>query len=120
MEPPNRDTEGHPVEEGSSSRVQIGARIREALWARFGEDGLVLASEKLGIPTQTMLNYEAGAAMPSETFLRFLVLTGANPAWLLNGRGPRFVRSRLRLNGPVRAGGDSEEKGPAETKEPDG
>jgi methionyl-tRNA formyltransferase len=53
--------------------------------------GVPLLAEALGVPTRTWLNYEAGVMIPAPTILRFLELTGANPAWLLNGVGERFA-----------------------------
>jgi hypothetical protein len=120
VEPKNPDTKGELRGDRPSIRVQIGVRIREALNARFGEEEALAACERLGISAQTMLDYEAGDMMPPETLLQFLVLMGINPAWLLKGRGPWFVRSRLRLNGPVRAGRAPKEEGPADPEEPDG
>jgi hypothetical protein len=114
VESTNSDTDGELLAGGPSIRAQIGARLREALWSRFGEEGALAACEKVGVSTRTMLDYEAGAAMPPETLLRFLVLLGINPAWLLNGRGPQFVRSRLRLNGPVRAGREPRQEDPTD------
>jgi hypothetical protein len=120
VKPTNPDSEGELLAEALSIRARIVARIRESLRARFGEDGALAACEKLSISTQTMLDYEAGALMPPETLLRFLVLLGVNPAWLLKGRGPQFIRSRLRLNGPLRAGREPRQESPPEIEEPDG
>jgi len=65
-------------------------RVREET---YGENGLPLLAESLGIPARTWFNYEAGATVPAVVILRFIKLTRVRPDWLLTGDGPRHDRS---------------------------
>ncbi len=35
-------------------------------------------------------NYESGVTIPAVVILRFVEITGANPRWLLTGRGDKY------------------------------
>jgi putative transposase len=61
-------------------------RLIAARRERSANDLGSLASA-LPIPERTWRNHEAGVIVPAEVILRFLVLTGTGPAWLLTGRG---------------------------------
>jgi hypothetical protein len=67
-------------------RLAFVERLIAVRRERFGNDIELLATA-LEIPEGTWLNYEAGVNMPAEVMLRFLVLTGTDPEWLLTGRG---------------------------------
>jgi hypothetical protein len=56
----------------------------------FGENGVTEVAERLGLPIRTWLNYEGGVAIPGEVMLGFLMLTGAEPSWLLTGSGAKY------------------------------
>lgn len=46
---------------------------------------------ELEIPWRSLANFEAGVNMPAPVMLRFLVATRANPVWLMNGQGDRYL-----------------------------
>jgi hypothetical protein len=69
--------------------ISIGERVRTVRLERFGDDVEVLA-EAMELPPRTWLNYERGVTMPAEIMLRFLVMTGTDPEWLLTGKGRKF------------------------------
>jgi hypothetical protein len=71
-------------------RVTLARRLRELREAVYGQDGVTMLTEQLGLPMQTWLNYEAGVTMPANVLLRFIELTSANPQWLLTGAGDRL------------------------------
>ena len=73
----------------------LATRLRQARRACFGEDGIPILAQELGLPTRTWVNYEAGVTIPGEVILRFIELTDTDPAWLLHGRG-RGRRARGR------------------------
>jgi hypothetical protein len=68
----------------------LASRLRQIREATFGVGGVPDLASRLGLPARTWLNYESGVTVPGEVMLRFLVLTAAEPAWLLEGCGPRF------------------------------
>jgi hypothetical protein len=45
------------------------------------------------VPFRTWANYESGVAMPALVMLRFIVLTGACPHWLLTGEPPQYTET---------------------------
>ena len=65
----------------------LARRIREIRVERFGEGGGTLLAEILGLPERTWHNYESGVTIPALVILRFIEVTGADPRWLLTGRG---------------------------------
>lgn len=75
-----------------ANRVPDGLanRLRQVRIARYGPDSGDRLSRLLGVPAATWGNCEAGVLLPGELLLRFLVLTGAEPRWLLSGEGPMF------------------------------
>lgn len=57
----------------------------------FGDDGSVVLSDQLGVAPKTWQNYEEiGEAMPAQTLLRFIELTGVDPLWLMRGEGRKY------------------------------
>jgi hypothetical protein len=65
----------------------LARRVREMRVERFGEGGGPRLAEILGLPERTWLNYESGVTIPALVILRFIDVTGADPRWLLTGRG---------------------------------
>ncbi len=59
----------------------------------FGQRGGPELARRLGIPTRTWYNYEAGITVPGEILLKIIEVTQAEPMWLLNGTEPRFRRA---------------------------
>ena len=78
------------VANGQDERVQLARRIRVIRVERYGE-GVGDLAVGLGIPAATWRNYEAGVTMPATLMLRFVLLTGVSPAWLLTGDGRRYA-----------------------------
>lgn len=80
----------------SSDRVglkaSISRRLREVRQELFGEHGGPEMARRLGLPARTWYNYESGVTVPAEVLLSFIDQTGANPLWLFNGLGPRYLQ----------------------------
>jgi hypothetical protein len=77
----------------SNERAMLARRIREMRHDLYGENGLPILAEALDLPARTWLNYEQGVTMPADVLLRFLVVTGTDPHWLVTGEGDRtFIR----------------------------
>jgi hypothetical protein len=68
----------------------LGGRVRDIRVERFGGEGVAAMAEALGLPAGTWANYENGVTIPAPVLLRFLALTGANPDWLLTGKGTNY------------------------------
>lgn len=74
----------------------LAYRVREIRQDLYGEDGLETLARALGVPAETWRNYERGVTMPADMVLEFIVVTGADPRWLLTGEGERLSEeSRL-------------------------
>ncbi len=67
---------------------EIAGRLRVVRRELFGEHGGPLLAAKLGIPFRVWVDYESGVSVPGDVLLRFLVLTGTCPHWLLTGEHP--------------------------------
>ena len=65
-------------------------RVREIREDLYGEHGIDVLATEMGLPVHTWLNYEAGVSVPATVILRFIVVTGAAPHWLLTGEGEKF------------------------------
>lgn len=76
-------------------KVRIGQRLREIREELYGERGVAALAAALDLPAATWLNFERGVMMPADVMLEFLVLTGADPNWLLTGEGDRTAARRL-------------------------
>jgi hypothetical protein len=74
-----------------NKRVTLARRIREIRHDLYGENGLPVLAEALGLPARTWMNYERGVTMPGEVLLRFLDTTGTDPHWLVTGEGERMI-----------------------------
>jgi len=72
---------------------QLAGRLRGVREETYGEYGLPLLAESLGIPARTWARYEAGATVPDVVIMRFIELTGVCAYWLLTGNGQRRNRS---------------------------
>ncbi len=68
----------------------LARRVRQVRVERFGEHSVRELASRLEIPPQTWANFENGVIIPGELILAFLLLTDAEPMWLLRGEGPRF------------------------------
>ena len=68
----------------------LAGRLRLVRIEQYGEHGAPELARALGIPTRTWLNVERGVSVPGTLMLAFLELTGAEPAWLAHGLGPRY------------------------------
>ena len=86
-----------------STPDDLASRIRLIRLETYGEDGITDLAEALGLPARTWRNFEDGVRIPGEVLLRFLLLTGAEPHWLLTGEGDKY-RSGSRLTGMVDSG----------------
>lgn len=71
-------------------KVSLSRRLREIRQEIFGEHGGPELARRLSLPARTWYNYETGVTVPAEVLLGFIDQTNANPAWLLNGEGPRY------------------------------
>ena len=74
----------------TSSKAAIAGRLRLIRSEIFGEHGGPELADQLGLPLQTWTDYEAGVTIPGEVLLKFLVITGTEPLWLLCDEGPRY------------------------------
>ena len=73
------------------AKDEFVGRIREIRRDLYGDDGIKALAGALGIPPDTWGNYERGVTMPAKILLEFLVLTYADPGWLLTGEGERLT-----------------------------
>jgi hypothetical protein len=71
----------------------LGRRVRQIRVELYGENGGPMLAEALSVPFRTWANYESGIAMPALVMLRFIMLTGACPHWLLTGEPPQYSRT---------------------------
>jgi len=74
-------------------KASLSRRLREIRQELFGEHGGPELARRLGLPARTWYNYETGVTVPAEVLLSFIEHTGANPAYLLSGDGPRYSRT---------------------------
>jgi hypothetical protein len=68
----------------------LSRRLREIRLERFGEHGIPTLADAMRIPNRTWENYEAGLQIPGAAVLQFIMITGAEPHWLLTGEGERY------------------------------
>jgi hypothetical protein len=68
-------------------------RVHQIRVELYGENGGPMLAEALQLPFRTWANYESGIVMPALVMLRFIVLTGACPHWLLTGELPQYSRT---------------------------
>lgn len=85
MDDADRSLDWQTIRSGLAERV---LEVRRELYGDHGGPDLAAA---LGLPQRTWADYEQGVAIPADVMLRFLEQTGADPHWLLTGRGPKYV-----------------------------
>lgn len=88
-----------------SNHIDLAGRVRQIRRDLYGESGGSMLAEALGVPARTWRNYESGVIIPATVLLRFLGVTGADPAWLLTGEGEAYraaATSSRRPAGPPR------------------
>ena len=73
-------------------KALLSRRLREIRQELFGDHGGPELARRLGLPARTWYNYETGVTVPAEVLLGFIDQTGANPAYLISGEGPRYHR----------------------------
>ena len=84
---------GSPSPDWRTIRYDLALRLREIRLELYGDHGGPLLAMELGLPYRMWHSYEGGAAIPSQSLLRFLEVTHAHPHWLITGQGAKF-RSR--------------------------
>jgi len=75
------------------AKLALANRLANLRLELFGERGGPEMARRLGIPVRTWYNYEGGVTVPAEVVLKIIELTSVEPAWLLNGKGPKFRSS---------------------------
>ena len=83
--------------ESVRAKLALAERLGTLRSELFGDRGGPEMARRLGIPVRTWYNYEGGVTVPAEVVLKIIELTSVEPAWLLNGKGPKF-----RNTGPIR------------------
>jgi hypothetical protein len=68
----------------------LASRIREIRTEKFGAEGVAALSQAMHIAAPTWENFENGVMIPGWILLQFIELTGAQPDWLLTGKGERY------------------------------
>ena len=76
--------------ESVRAKLDLAERLAQLRLELFGDRGGPEMARRLGIPVRTWYNYEGGVTVPAEVVLKIIELTGVEPGWLLNGKGPRF------------------------------
>jgi transcriptional regulator with XRE-family HTH domain len=79
------------MDDPAASNKRVAERVRSIRIERYGDEGVADLAEQLGVPEKTWRNYEAGVTIPAVAILRFIVLTGVSPVWLLTGIGERYA-----------------------------
>ncbi len=74
----------------TQQRDGLCRRVRQIRVELYGENGGPMLAEALQLPFRTWTNYESGIVMPALVMLRFIMLTGACPHWLLTGEAPQY------------------------------
>jgi hypothetical protein len=69
----------------------LAERVREIREDLHGPRGIRPLADALGLPPETWANYERGVVIPARVILLFIEITGADPHWLLTGRGERYT-----------------------------
>jgi SOS-response transcriptional repressor LexA len=73
-------------------KASLSRRLREIRQELFGDHGGPELARRLGLPARTWYNYETGVTVPAEVLLGFIDQTGASPAYLISGEGPKYRR----------------------------
>ncbi len=85
-------------EQDRGKRMELAERVGMLREDLYGPRGGPEMARRLDIPVRTYYNYEGGEPIPAEILLKIIEITGARPAWLLNGEEPRYENG----NGPRR------------------
>jgi hypothetical protein len=72
---------------GLEERLRV---IREDF---YGVHGAQFIADALDVPRDTWMNYEQGVTIPGIVVLKLIDATGANPRWLLTGKGEKYLDS---------------------------
>jgi len=76
----------------------LGARLRLIREEVYGPNGIISLAHALGLSAETWKSYEeTGDFVPAQVLLRFIELTGADPLWLLSGKGDRYRAGTRRM-----------------------
>src|SRR5262245_38775876 len=89
------------MDEDPCSHSNLARRVRAIRCELYGESGETVLAEAMSLPVATWRNYEAGVVIPAPVILRFQDLTGADPRWLLTGRGDRYVSGPATVRSPA-------------------
>ncbi len=77
---------------GPSAQSELGTRLRTIRQDVYGQHGAPMLAAALGLTSRAWLQAEMQGDLASDVLLRFLVLTGAHPHWLLTGVGPVYQK----------------------------
>jgi hypothetical protein len=66
-----------------------------------GWESRITVIRRLNVAERTFDNWCHGHTMPAHKILEIIELTGANPIWLLHGRGPMY-HSGIPVRAPVK------------------
>ena len=77
------------------NKLQMGLeqRLREIREDFYGTHGAQFIADAIGVPRETWMNYEQGVTIPGIVVLKLIDATGANPRWLLTGKGEKYLDS---------------------------
>lgn len=68
----------------------VSERLQRVRFDLYGEYGAPELARELGLPVRTWIGYELGAPIPAKVLLHFLILTRAEPLWLLRAEGQQY------------------------------
>jgi hypothetical protein len=77
--------------------TELGGRFRQVRRDLYGDHNIDALAKELSLPAHAWVEYERGEPIPGRVFLHFIDATGANPHWLLSGRGERYVQGRAEV-----------------------
>lgn len=84
--------DSHDPPLGPRLTPELGGRLRSIREEIYGKHGAPMLAEALGITSRGWLEAESQGEIAPDILLRFLVLTGAHPHWLLTGVGPVYLK----------------------------
>lgn len=77
--------------DAETPKFSLGERLRLIRVELFGENGIDELARLLNIESSAWQSYETRPErMPALVMLWFISVTGADPTWLLHGRGRRY------------------------------
>ena len=77
---------------GLESQSELGKRLRVIRQEVYGQHGVPMLADVLGLNSRDWLEAETQGNLAADVLLRFMVLTGAHPHWLLTGLGPVYQK----------------------------